>query len=458
MKKNGITLITLVVTIIVLLILAGISVAIVVGPDGVIKQAQNAQVDSRYATIMDKVKIRETDLEIAYERNEEDQAETAEAFIDRMLAEKLITDIDTFNKEERTISLGRLENGLYKYTINLVESASEHNEINEIIKILPNANLEENSHLKRMTLIIKTTTRTTTVSLPISNTAGLSINWDAGNENSEFETNLSSSNPSHTYTLRDEFEVQIDGVVEGNSTFGGQAIPSVYTNPYIVELVHWGENGFTSIGIIGGSLRGTIPQPSRKSFEKVESFDEPFKNCTLLEGNIPEAMFANTPKLITFGLVFSGLSNLSGSIPGNLFAKTPDVTTFISAFSGCSGLTGSIPANLFRFTTKVDTFYATFSSCSGLTGAIPSQLFANTPNVTSFSNTFSGCSGLESIPANLFANCTKTLNFQRTFASCSGLTGNAPKLWNMPNVSSHAQCFNGCTNLSNKEDIPTDWK
>ncbi len=458
MRKNGITLITLVVTIIVLLILAGISVAIIIGPDGVIKQAQKAQVDSRYATIMDKVKIRETDLEIAYERNEEDQAESAEAFIDRMLAEKLITDIDTFNKEERTISLGRLENGLYKYTINLVESSSEHNEINEIINLLPSTEKESNFHLKRMTLIIRTTARTTTVSLPISNTAGLSINWDAGNENSEFETNLSLSNPSHMYSLRGDFEVQIEGVVEGGSIFGGEAFPTVYTNPYIVELIHWGENGFSGFGIIGGSLRGTIPQPSRKSFEKVVNFDEPFRNCTLLEGNIPEAMFANTPKLTTFGLVFSGLSNLTGSIPANLFARTPDVTSFISAFSGCSGLTGSIPANLFKFTRKVETFYSTFSGCSGLTGAIPAKLFANTPNVISFSNTFSGCSGLESIPANLFASCTKTLNFQRTFASCSGLTGNAPELWNMPNVSGHAQCFNGCTNLSNKDDIPTDWK
>ena len=41
-EKRGITLIALIITIIVLLILAGVTISMVVGDNGVLKQAQNA--------------------------------------------------------------------------------------------------------------------------------------------------------------------------------------------------------------------------------------------------------------------------------------------------------------------------------------------------------------------------------------------------------------------------------
>ena len=42
-EKNGITLIALVITIIVLLILAGVSIAMLTGQNGILTQAQNAK-------------------------------------------------------------------------------------------------------------------------------------------------------------------------------------------------------------------------------------------------------------------------------------------------------------------------------------------------------------------------------------------------------------------------------
>ncbi len=70
-RKNGITLVTLVVTIIVLLLLAGISTSFALGPDGIIEKSRNSKLDSRYGAIMDKVKIRETANEMAFAKNEE---------------------------------------------------------------------------------------------------------------------------------------------------------------------------------------------------------------------------------------------------------------------------------------------------------------------------------------------------------------------------------------------------
>lgn len=57
-KKDGITLISLVVTIVVLLILAGVSINAVVGDDGVIKGAQESAKltkESEAKKIMNKV-------------------------------------------------------------------------------------------------------------------------------------------------------------------------------------------------------------------------------------------------------------------------------------------------------------------------------------------------------------------------------------------------------------------
>ncbi|MCI8272691.1 MAG: hypothetical protein HFJ55_01235, partial [Clostridia bacterium] len=56
-QNNGITLIALVVTLIVLLILAGTSIAMLTGENGIISQAQNAKNNSAKAEFEEKVKL-----------------------------------------------------------------------------------------------------------------------------------------------------------------------------------------------------------------------------------------------------------------------------------------------------------------------------------------------------------------------------------------------------------------
>ena len=53
-KNKGITLIALVITIIVLLILAGVSIAMLTGENGILMQAQNAKSVSKIADIKEK--------------------------------------------------------------------------------------------------------------------------------------------------------------------------------------------------------------------------------------------------------------------------------------------------------------------------------------------------------------------------------------------------------------------
>ena len=71
-NAKGITLIALVITIIVLLILAGVSIAMLTGDNGIITQANNAKVANEKATAKEKVEMevggsRGTDGKLDYE-------------------------------------------------------------------------------------------------------------------------------------------------------------------------------------------------------------------------------------------------------------------------------------------------------------------------------------------------------------------------------------------------------
>ena len=148
---------------------------------------------------------------------------------------------------------------------------------------------------------------------------------------------------------------------------------------------------------------------------------------------------------------YSGCANMVGNIPTPHEKSFQNITSFSDTFYECSGLTGNIPENLFAKCPNATTFDSTFESCSGLTGSIPENLFANCPNVKKFGKTFSMCSGLTgSIPEKLFANCPNATTFNSTFKSCSGLTGSIPGnlFANCPNATNFGFAFAGCRGLT----------
>jgi type II secretory pathway pseudopilin PulG len=65
-KQNGITLVALVITIIVLLILAGVSISLVMGNNGVLTQASSAVVATEKATAKSEVEMGASDALMAY--------------------------------------------------------------------------------------------------------------------------------------------------------------------------------------------------------------------------------------------------------------------------------------------------------------------------------------------------------------------------------------------------------
>lgn len=97
--------------------------------------------------------------------------------------------------------------------------------------------------------------------------------------------------------------------------------------------------------------------------------------------------------------------------------------------SGCSNLRKIASPNKNSFI-NVESFENAFAACTSLT-AIPTDLFDNCPNVESFEETFTYCTSLIEIPKDLFDNCPNVESYKYTFFGCSGLTGNAPELWKL---------------------------
>ena len=64
-RENGITLIALVITIIVLLILAGVSIAMLTGENGILTQATNAKEETIEAEDKEKIQIAINEAQIS---------------------------------------------------------------------------------------------------------------------------------------------------------------------------------------------------------------------------------------------------------------------------------------------------------------------------------------------------------------------------------------------------------
>ena len=95
-KTNGITLIALVITIIVLLILAGVTITTLTGENGILNKADTAQVETRAATVEELVRLWKTE-QTADNMIGENKTQTLGQLLDKLEEDNLIT------QEERTI-------------------------------------------------------------------------------------------------------------------------------------------------------------------------------------------------------------------------------------------------------------------------------------------------------------------------------------------------------------------
>ena len=332
-KKQGITLIALVVTIVVLLILAAVSISMLTGENGIITQAQDAKENTEIGNEKEIVNIAATG------------AMSKDTFGE-------IKKDNLKNELNQLIGEGKYElTGEGPFTVKYKDSGRSY-----IVET--NGNIIDNEEYESKALkFLVNSGDDGIVVLPICNYRGeyKIINWGDGTEelHDEIANNkmklaskkvyIASSNPSgisHTYSEKNkEFIVTITGkcsIIATNYLY--------VTKNKIIEVLQWGETGLKKVELSKCENLRKIASPSENSFINIEpeyGFSGAFSNCTSLT-EIPEDLFSNCPQVTSFEGTFEYCTNLT-IIPQNLFSNCLNVEKFFWTFFGCTNLSGEAP-------------------------------------------------------------------------------------------------------------------
>lgn len=345
-----------------------------------------------------------------------------------------------------------------------------------------------------------------TVYLPFEGQVKGVIDWGDGVTEVLDESYVYSADLSHVYAQGAEstVEVAFKGTVESlttNSTTKGEILKSS-----LIGITQWGTPELKTLRLEDVTALTQLAADTKGALSAITDFTSCFEGCTGLT-NLPEDLFAMATGAETFDRAFQGCTGLT-SLPLNLFAQNSSARNFNATFSGCTGLL-YLPEGLFANCPGIQSVseinsvmeaYGLFSNCTSLT-EIPEDLFASMTKVTRLDGIFKGCTSLREIPEKLFANNTQVISMWEAFAgckslqriptglfdsmrtlqavrllfkSCSSLTGESPytlingekvhlyERKDYPNefleITSHTSAFNNCTNLTDYESIPSNWK
>ena len=433
-NKQGITLIALVITIVVLLILAGVSIAMLTGENGILTQAQKTKEETNSASLEEKIKL--------------------------LVSE---TTINEYIGESQNITAQQLQNELNNQGENVLVVQWDKYIIfnlneNKEYRVMNNGNVEYygestmGNTLKNMLEI-----NNTLIGKDNNNNNIIGVDYEGKQVNMNFwECTLYEG----TYALND--------ILSLTSTNGSDA-----TSGYIADENKDGEIDIQE----DGSIKGTVPQYIRLENEEnwiaVTNLKETFRYLENLKISpvIPETAiklentFCDTDIIETKSIP-KGVTNISGMFGRcynlEIAPEIPDtVNDMTSAFYECSKLK-EIP----KIPENVKMLGYTFQGCNGLT-----SINKLPDNIINMQATFNNCVNLryiENLPKNVenmqetFYNCSKlekvpdipekVKNLQNTFRNCALLTV-TPKI--SSNVVTDMQCtFSGCSSIISAPEIP----
>ena len=110
-NKKGITLITLVVTIVVLLILAGVTISLLLDENGIIAKSKDARTETRVSQIEDEVGMWKQHNFINKESNQ--AQESADTMLASLISRKLLTE-DEIDREQELITIKKKDGTIVK--------------------------------------------------------------------------------------------------------------------------------------------------------------------------------------------------------------------------------------------------------------------------------------------------------------------------------------------------------
>lgn len=350
-EKQGITLIALVVTIVVLLILAGVSIAMLTGDNGVLTQAQNAKNRTEEA-----------------QREEENILTGYENYINS--ATNQVLDDDLPGNEE-------LKTFITQWSVTNGETI--------VLPIYEKQETDEERGEKETYF-------------------NYNFTVDYGDGTVAEITSFDDEDRYHTYSTAGNYDVKINGLCEGWSFYNVGDSDSNLT-----QIKQWGVVQAKHIDFGNcTNLSGQIPTPVKNSFTTVESFRLLFYKCTNLNSQIPESLFYNATNVITLRNAFDS-SGVTGSIPENLFSNCSNLKTVYGVFKE-TAITGSIPEKLLSNCPNITVVSELFRECTGLTGTIPENLFINQTQINNIQGCFRNCTGLSDSQIKIVSkNITKAM-------------------------------------------------
>ena len=388
-KNQGITLIALVITVIVLLILAGVSIATLTGDNGLLSKAQQAKEETEKASDRDKIAMAVSEAQIGEDGYQELTTDNLENELIKDGTKAIVSDNEDGTKhilfldEKKEYKLdnnGNIEDLNIDFNTKYVAPPSQDDSRNEgVIGI---------------------------------GTDGQPVDMDLWEYNFDDVTN--------GYGLNDSISLTATASADASKGYNGADFDNIVLPQYI--SIDKGEN-----------------------WTPVTNLNWMFFNCTNLKqiNDIPTTVvsmrhtFRNCSSLISTPIIPDSVTNIGGAFYGCTNLTTiqylsKNATNMQSTFNGCTSLTG-----LSNIPDAVTNMYETFANCNNLISVptIPN-------NVIDMHRTFFGCSRLTTIPnipnkvENLqytFANCTSlvsvptipnsVINMNRTFYQCSSLTG-----------------------------------
>ena len=137
-NTKGITLIALVVTIIILLILAGISIAMLTGNNGVLTQGQRAKEETRIASVEETVKLYKQGKYI--DSATKTTTENANEMLEDLKKQKLLSE-DEIDRENEIITIKRKDGSIAKeiqygtLTINISKTPEKEKAVRVTLKV-----------------------------------------------------------------------------------------------------------------------------------------------------------------------------------------------------------------------------------------------------------------------------------------------------------------------------------
>ena len=456
-KKNGVTILALVITIVIMLLLAGVVLQMAMGENGIVAKSTQAKAKQAKAELYENAKI--SFLNLKTKALAENQPEPQ--------AEKVLEEPEFLNKydisgenivDKHGNVLESKENLINTLKLLYIEGGAVQGQGTNTTgpKTVAGVQIPPADQQK---MIVKLKVRKKSylqfgalgdVSYGI-NSGPIKVEYEHGQEEitdlyqgiaKEYEpgeyiikfSNITSFELGESYLAEDEGDYDVEIIQWGS------VIDNDEQNYFMIEnvtTIHEPEPDKIQVEYIKGKFR-EIPEWlfSKKVTNKYFSY---FTNCTNLE-RIPENLFKNYTNVESFPSIFSGCTALK-EIPENLFKHNVNVKIIHSMFDRCTNLE-RIPANLFKYNTNLEEVNRTFRGCTKIT-EIPENLFENNTKLKKLTMVFDGCKEIKSLPENLFKNNNQIYEITSLFAGCSIERIPENLFKNTPNITTFDGTFSG---------------